>query len=293
MKKILLATSVLAATTGFAAAEVTVSGDARMGIISGFADDPLTAGFDESDIAFTSRARVKFSMVGTTDGGVEFGASLRADNSSAASSGDAGEVYVSANGFRLAMGDVDGAANAAVGHVAGVGLTGLSDLNESTFIANGDGVNDPSALASYTSGAITGYFSVTNPGATADDKYSVAVKYAADAFSVALGYEDNGAITHIILGGSYTAGPVTLAARYGQADLGAVSEDQYAVSATYTAGAVAVTAFYANDEDLGGAKAYGLGASYDLGGGASIIGGYAKNQTTDADAFDLGISMSF
>jgi outer membrane protein OmpU len=293
MKKILLATSVLAATTGFAAAEVTVSGDARMGILQGFSDDPLTPTFDESTAHFTSRARVKFSMVGTTDGGVEFGASFRANDAAGAKAGTAGEVYVSSNGFKVTMGDVDGAANAAVGHVSGVGLTGLGDLNESTFIANGDGDlgQDPSVLIEYTSGAITGYFSATNPGAFTADKYAIGGKYATDVFSVALGYEDNGlGTTHVIVGGSYTTGPVTLKARYGSAT---GSLTQYALSADYVAGATTVTAFYTDDSEVGGAKAYGLGAAYDLGGGASIIGGYAKNQDSGEDSMDLGISMSF
>uniref|UniRef100_UPI00286BBEF7 porin n=1 Tax=Tabrizicola sp. TaxID=2005166 RepID=UPI00286BBEF7 len=61
MKRILLATTLLAASSGFAAAEITLSGDARMGII----DD-----FGTGDTAFTSRARVKFTMSGETDGGL-------------------------------------------------------------------------------------------------------------------------------------------------------------------------------------------------------------------------------
>ncbi|MBC7677185.1 MAG: hypothetical protein H7173_14205, partial [Rhodoferax sp.] len=58
MKKILLATTLLAATTGFAAAEVTLSGDARMGILSNFdriagtgpATDIAPVGLDESEL---------------------------------------------------------------------------------------------------------------------------------------------------------------------------------------------------------------------------------------------------
>ena len=48
MKKVLLATSILAATAGFAAAEVTLSGAARMGVI----DD-----FGPNNTGFTSRIR--------------------------------------------------------------------------------------------------------------------------------------------------------------------------------------------------------------------------------------------
>jgi hypothetical protein len=77
MKKLLLATSILAGTAGLAAAEITLSGDARMG----FLDDFVYDGGDD-DIGFTSRARVTFTFSGETDGGLSFGASFRADNSS-------------------------------------------------------------------------------------------------------------------------------------------------------------------------------------------------------------------
>ena len=321
MKKILLATTLLAATTGFAAAEVTLSGDARMGIISTFG----------SDVRFTSRARVKFTLSGETDGGLAFGASFRADNAASESvttvttttgadgiagtadditsasttngggavNGDAGSVFISGAFGKLSMGDVDDAANAAVGHVSGVGLTGLGDLNESTFIGNGDGGTDPSALYEYSTGDLTVYASVTNPTDDADfDAYSVAAKYALGDYTVALGYEslDAGALgdaDHIILGVSATFGAITAKANYGPADVNGFDGDQYAVSVDYKADALTVTAFYADDSELGGVEAYGLGASYDLGGGASVVGGYAKNETDDEDAYDVGISMSF
>jgi len=140
MKKILLASAAVVAFAPAAMAEVALSGDASMGVISDFGS---------SDTVFTSRARVKFTMTGETDGGLAFGAEFRADNAGnatvddGAELGQAGNVYISGAFGKLSMGDVDGAALAAVGHVDGVGLTGLGDLNESTFIAAGD---DPSAL---------------------------------------------------------------------------------------------------------------------------------------------------
>ena len=286
MKKILLATSILAGTAGFAAAEVTLSGDARMGIISDFGS---------TDMAFTSRARVKFTLSGSTDGGLDFGASFRADNAVGAAAGTAGSVFISGAFGKLTMGDVDTAAQTAVGQVSGVGLTGLGDVNEVTYIAGGA---DPTALYEYSTGDLTIYASVVNPTG-ASTAYSVAAKYALGDYTVALGYEDNDAgITHIIVGGSATFGAATVKAIYGTADLGASNEDQFAVSVDYKMDALTVTAFYADDSALGlpatgQQEGYGIGASYDLGGGASVVGGYSKNQTTGFDAYDLGVSMSF
>ena len=292
MKKILLATTMLAATTGFAAAEVTLSGDARMGIISDF-DLVGTPLVDESDLQFTSRARVKFTLSGSTDGGLEFGASFRAQDAVGASKGTSGSVFISGAFGKLTMGDVDDAANSAIGQVSGVGLTGLGDLNEVSYIGGG---NDPTALYEYSTGDLTIYASVTNPivggGVVA---YSAAAKYALGDYTVALGYEDNDAgSTHVIVGGTATFGAATVKAIYGAATGGAIDGDQYALSVDYKADALTVTAFYSNKDLLAVVQeAYGLGASYDLGGGASVVGGYSHNETLNSDAYDLGVSMSF
>ncbi|MES2845555.1 MAG: porin [Pseudomonadota bacterium] len=281
MKKILLATTVLVGTAGFAAAEVTLSGSARMGVIS-------TEG---GDVEFTSRARVVFNLAGETDGGLAFGASFRADNADEANDdGSAGSVFISGAFGKLSMGDVDGAANAAVGHISGVGLTGLGDYNESTFIANGDGGSD--ALYEYSTGDLGFYLSATNPR-DGDVAMSAAVSYAMGDYSFALGYEDDGDDTdHIIVGANATFGAVTVKARYGEAS-GGVDGSQMGVSVDYSMDALTLTAFYNDDEELGGVEAYGLGAAYDLGGGASVVGGYVENKTSGEPSYDLGVSFSF
>lgn len=318
MKKFLLASTVLVASSGLAFAEVTLSGDARMGII----DD-----FNSADFAFTSRARVEFTLSGETDGGLAFGASFRADNAAdsavcvdadfsgvyessnadgidecdfvagGAESGAAGSVFISGAFGRLSMGDVDGAALAAVGHVDGVGLTGLDDLNETDFFANGGdfGTNDPSALYEYSVGSLSLYLSATNLSGI-DEAQAVGVKYAInDAITVSAGYEHydigfGGSDTQYILGADATFGTVTLKARYADSNF---DTQQTSVSATYTADALAVTGFYM-DNGFNGYEAFGLGAAYDLGGGAKIVGGYVDTDSAgDQDAFDLGVSFEF
>ena len=69
---------------------------------------------------------------------------------------------------------------------------------------------------------------------------------------------------------------------------------------TYTADALAVTGFYSNFRgtdayDGNDADFYGVGASYDLGGGATVVGGYSSADygAGSDDAFDLGLSFSF
>ncbi|MCX7890414.1 MAG: porin [Rhodobacteraceae bacterium] len=301
---LLLATSVLAASAGAATAEIALSGDARMGITN-----DNTAG----DWQFTSRARVTFTMSGTTDGGLEFGASFRADSAASAANGTAGEVYISGAFGRLSMGDVDGAAAAAAGQVDQISLTDLDSLNEIFYIANGGTdfqagagqSDDPSFLYAYSAGDFTAYASATNP--TGDvQAYAAGLKYTLGDYTFSLGYETADLplvavnIDQVVLGGSATLGAFTLKAVLARADIStfAGNFDQMAVSGTYAANGMSVTAFYRDNEDwlttpIGGDRAYGIGASYDLGGGASVRGGYVSDRTNDQDIADFGVDFSF
>lgn len=319
MKKILLATTMIVGGASIAAADVTLSGSARMGVIKNF-DNPATATINEGDVQFTSRARVAFGLSGESDSGLSFGASFRADNAGAANTGDGGEVFISGVFGKLSMGDVDGAAQMATGHVAGVGLTGLSDLNESTFLGAGDGATDPTALYEYSAGAFTVYLSATNPVATASgtnvtDTQAIALgaKYTFGDYAIGFGYEkqtgkagvartapDNVDVDHLVLKLSGTFSGVSLQGLIGQAD-GRLNSTtvlnnakQYAASASYTSGAITGTVFYTDDSALGGATAFGLGGAYDLGGGAKVVGGFAREVNgVDSNTADLGVSFSF
>ena len=273
MKKVLLATSILAASAGFAAAEVAVSGDARMGLV-----------YDGADTYFSSRVRVAFTLSGETDGGLSFGASVRADNAVDANgdmSSDAGSVYISGAFGKLEMGDVDSAAQALVGQVSGVGYTGLGSYHEVGYFGS---FEETAMLYTYSTGAVT--FAL-GAGQLGSDQYSVAVKYSTDAFSVALGFEDEGFgydDQTLSLGGSATFGAATVKAVILDSDH--MSDTDFALSVDYVTGATTVTAFYHDYYEV-----FGIGAAYDLGGGAKIVGGLV----TDADdtIADIGVTMSF
>ena len=270
MKKVLLATSILAASAGFAAAEVAVSGSARMGLI-----------YDGNDTEFTSRVRIVFTASGETDGGLSFGASVRADQSGQGNTAnDDSTVYISGAFGKLTFGDVDSAAKTLVGNVSGVGLTGLSDWNEVFYGTH----TKTAALYEYSTGAVS--FALST-GQVDTEEYALAVKYATDVFSVALGWEGgNGAgADRIYLGGSGTFGAATVKAVIADDD---VSDTDFALSVDYVAGAATITAFY---HDV--PEAVGIGASYDLGGGASVKGGIVNIGTLDDTIADIGISMSF
>jgi outer membrane protein OmpU len=315
MKKVLLASTALVLSAGVAAADMTVSGDGRMGIISNFGDN---------DLSFTSRFRAIFTGSGETDGGLAFGGTIRADNAGGITLnnpgagvpitaddvvpgggvlGVAGSVFISGDFGTLSMGDVAGAPEAAVGDLAGVGLTGLGDLNEMAYLSNA-GARQRSAMRyDYSFGDFGVHVSADNPVGyansanlrTENETYGAAVTYSGDLFSAGLGWEDrDGVGSHIIgsLGGTFAG--VTLKGIFGQADLdGAGTFDQYGISASYGFDLTTLTAFYTGGDEELKTEAFGLGVVYDLGGGASVRGGYVSNETNDTDAFDFGVSMRF
>lgn len=298
MKKILLATSILAATTGYAAAEVAVSGNGRMGIV-----------YDGNDVQLSSRARVQFDLSTESDNGLSFGASFRADNAGGAVGNTdmgSGSIYVSGAFGKLTMGDVVSAGEAALGDLSGVGYTGLGDFSDIPYI-NGDDGNDfdgTGALYSYSAGAVGFHVGLTdgadnNPtNVDADASYSVGGSYTTDAYSVALAYlsgtRGNDTAEEIILGGSGTFGAATVKAYYADfTNFG--TEKSYGLSVDYAMDATTLTAFVRRDDDgaAGDFDTFGLGASYDLGGGAALKAGVVDSDRNADTIADLGVTMKF
>ena len=280
MKKLLIATTALVMTAGVAAAEVTVTGDSRFGVL-----------YDGENTNFTSRIRVIFGMSGETDGGLSFGASIRADQQEGdENEGGSGSMFISGAFGKLSVGDVAGAAEKAVGDLDGVGLTGLGDYSDTAFIT-GDGAEatgkNPIFLYEYSiegfsfylsgnDGRVRGGSLGTDDGKD-DSAYAVGIGYEFGDYSVGLGYENldpvvGSSYDHIAVSGSAAFGDVTLKAVYGEAS--DIDLTQYGVSASGNVQAVVVTGFYKRLE-IGAVdtEAYGIGASYDLGGGASLKGG--------------------
>lgn len=320
MKKVLLASTVLAMTATVAAAEVTVGGSARMGVT--YTEDNTAGpwGPVANELAFTSRIRISFTASGETDGGLSFGGSIRADNAGGGNAGTAGSVFVSGAFGKLSMGDVSGAAEFVVGDVDGVGLTGLGDHNENIYLSNN---RRSAARYEYSTGGLTFAVSADNPGldgttvtysfyggatsftGATQSTYSVGAKYSMDAYSFALGYESSEiggvSVDHVIVGASATFSGVTVKATYGKADLGAGAKfDQTALSASYTMDALTVTGYYRQESinvfspvDF---TAAGIGASYDLGGGASVVGGIVSRKVDTAPSqtlADIGLNFTF
>jgi outer membrane protein OmpU len=355
MKNLLLASTALVTFAGAAAAEVAISGSGRMGmvydqsiansdivIVDNQAERVSDAGF-----RFDSRVRVAFTLTQETDSGITFGGSVRADNASAGNSGRAGSVFMSGAFGKISMGDVSGAAEAAVGNLSGVGYTGLGDFNEAFYLQQSNSDLDsneklsefalPAALYEYSTGAASFYFALGNPGGIAlddetfdtigfevsdtviDSAYGLGAKYSVDNYSVGIGYESidvSGIVTEIatgnegefsdtvdswMLGGSATFGGFTLKAQYGQGSGSSLDLTQYGISGDYTFDAVTVTAFWrsveletAGDTASAESQPFGLGVTYDLGGGASLAAGVVDPDRFNEDyRADIGVTFNF
>jgi outer membrane protein OmpU len=310
MKKLLLATSALTLMAGAATAEnhIALSGSARMGLV--YVD--TAAG---STTQFNSRVRIVFTASGETDTGLSFGASVRHDQDDAPGDGFANgdnTVFISGAFGKLTMGDVGGAADALVGQTSGVGYGPNDGLQEINFI----NTTKTAVYYEYSTGGFT--FGLGAGQLETGEELNIGVKYATDAYSVALAYETDDStgvdLDMVSLGASATFGAFTAKLRVSDVDI-AGADTMYSVSADYVVGATTLTAFYTDFGNVGGTtfnpqdaveaaalagatdtQHIGIGAAYDLGGGATVAGGIIRqnnNVIDDVTIADIGLKFSF
>ena len=312
MKKVLFATTALIATGGMAAADVTLSGSARFGIVYNGANE--TAG--QSKTKVERRTSINIDGSGSTDGGMNFGSRirLRSDEGDGGTAGSSSNVYMGNDMFRITVGNTAGAAVQRLSHFGNgnVGLTGLHWANVSYNIGNsrwtlntyssrgnaGDvvrlDVNAGSFGVSLSSDSTGDYLSN-------DSEDGIAVSYNMGDWTVGAGYTDetNGSkVMGAMAKGSM--GDFGLMINYtDKEDLGS----KIVLAGSYAMGTTSLTGFIAStSEDTSGSVGiggvagtqkteYGLGFSHSL-GGASLKGGVSQDYTGNTMA-DLGVSFGF
>ena len=332
MKKVLLATTMLAGTAGFASAEVSVSGYAEIGIWSNFAT---------GDVAFHQDVEVTFAMSGTTDGGLEFGAQIDLDEGNVVTDDDSGTtVWVSGAFGRLTMGDTDGAVDWAL-QDAGA-LTSLTD-DHTTHVAyfgatgvfgDGDGLDGKGdgQIVRYenTFGGFSFAISaeqvdngagalLTTSGAGLDDIFGIGLRYTADlggtALNLGLAYQtgggqvltgapvdlDNTDVVGVSVGAEF-AGGFSGMIGYMDFDYDDAANTDFShtgIGLTYANGPISVNVNYGVIDPAAGpdTDSWGLAANYDLGGGAVVMFGYGSDLDAatagDQDQWSLGLGLSF
>lgn len=311
MKKILLSTTLLIATAGVAAAEVTLSGSGRFGLV--YSD---TTAVNAAKTQISARLRFNVDAKFEADNGVTYGGRIRFQHSTG-STGAAFSpalLYVETNGFRVEVGN----ANSAYDSVALMYNPELGYLGRS--------FGDP--LGSYY-GFNSGPYSAAEA-----NRVGIYVAYSISGLNLKASYiQPNQAVKTLPVGqddetsiaADYTFGQITLAAAYAQSGNGIANNDLTFVGAAYafsdvgnvglnyndngTVGGVdvgkSITLYgnykfgattvgaYVTDLDVTGADtAFGIGASYDL-GGATLAGSYQTGFGPVSDTFDLGVNFSF
>ncbi|MEM1428035.1 MAG: porin [Pseudomonadota bacterium] len=297
MKKVLLASTALVAFAGAAAAEVSISGNAEMGIVGGSAEGTI---FDEDagefrDFDVTAPAQffndvdVDFDMSGETDGGLAFGASVDLDEAPNLGNelDDMGiTVFISSDFGTLTMGDTDGA---------------LDFVTQDMGIGNPGSINDAETEH-------LGYLGAWLDGS--GDGQIVRYDYTFDAFTFALSVEQHpgdGETFPLVNGGDSGAigeddNDITWAVgfayqgEFGGGSWGASIGYQYSDDATLNFGGGAdegdeVTIAFATGEET---AATGVGGFIDLDNGFSAAITYTYFDFEDADDADhIGIGAGY
>jgi outer membrane protein OmpU len=311
MKKVLFATTALVATAGVAAADVAISGYAEMGLVGGDVLD--TGSIVSRETQFHQDIDVTFSLSGTTDNGLTFGAAVDIDERSAGSDpadDDGVAVFISGNFGTLTMGDTDGALDWALTEAA-VGNAGSIADNETSHIgylgSYADGAYDGQVLRYDYSFGDFGIAVSTEMDDTGvrDNGMAIGLRYGMDMGGATVGF-GIGYQTFTVgadwwpgnLGGLNVAHGVGMdvdvlgisaniasnglsaGVEYTNFSIEGMSDDltHVGVGVGYTTGAITVAVNYGT-WDFGPWDVNGLGmsASYDLGGGASVHFGYGSS----------------
>ena len=296
MKNLLIATTALVATAGFAAADVTLSGAANVGVFNN--------GFAGADTIMYNNVSVTAAMSGETDGGLTFGASLSiraGDNVDL----DVGDLQTNeATELELTASDDLSATSLGNIYVSG-------DFGKLTFDNNGidnlmdDGfVHDVSYAGTFGALAVSATANIDGGPQLADGgDFSVKLAYSADGLSASVvtddssdydatvGYALNDMITASVnydtdgqAAGSETTVKVAYSSDGVTASLAMMDEDinEWAVALGYAANGMAINVAV----DDGGSE--DLTVSYDLGGGMTI-----NAATNETGAFFVGSKMTF
>ncbi|QBY01838.1 porin [Rhodophyticola sp. CCM32] len=277
MKKVLFATTALVASAGFASADVTLSGSAEMGIRGG----------DNLETQFIQDIDVTFTLSGTTDNGLTFGASIDIDESADqaldtpgtatrpnnAFDNDYGHggvaVFISGDFGTVTLGDTDGALDWA--------LTEAGNISNPGSLAD-DETSHEGYLGSYGDGAGDGQ--IVRYDNTFGD-FGVAISYEQDASSTLVTNGTTGQVQSDSRDGSYALGfrystdwsgvDINLGLGYQSTDFTTTDQEIWGISANATfASGFSVGFQYSDWTDRGGVLGndddhIGIGAGYEFG----------------------------
>ena len=315
MKKLLTATTALALVGGAAFAEITISGDAELGLdYNSEVEDGM------SKHMFKHEMGVDFSGSGTTDGGLSFGGSAGFDTGDTET--NTGTVFVSGAFGKITIGDVD-SADLLAGGIVDVGMNGIGvdDIAEEVNGNSASQVRYDNSVGSIALALSAGTNSAEDVGmGMKKSDYAIGVNFSASGAKIGLGYDNHKAVS---IGVGYSTGQIAVNALYSRVkesmksysgifDPDANTDDDevtvmasglkltsIGVDMSYTMGASTLTLVYgktsvgamdypfalasgATEDDTvinfasGSYSGMGIGFSHDLGGGASLVAGFGQ-----------------
>ena len=276
MKKVLLATSALTLSAGFASADVSMSGTGGAGVF----------GASGADLSVYSGVDLGFSLSGASDNGMTFSASLDMGGGQTLDVGDFEldtqdmgtddnvSVAIGVSGLTITLSQ-DGVDDLYDDDIAGdIGISGaMGDLTYSVVTGLEDA--DPTSLSiGYSAGAISGSVATSDEG----DASTVSVTDAMGDITVSAESDTDrtGADTSSITVSYAMSDGMTVSLEN--------SEDVNEVSVSYSSGAISVGV----TADDAATESWEATMAYDLGGGATFNLGTNDDETTFA-----GVGFSF
>ena len=271
MKKILLATTLLGASAGMAAADVTISGYGRFGLqytenrgsvaVIGLDEEEIDAGvFEARDTVISSRLRLNIDATKETDVGVTFGARLRiqSDSGDFDTSANTAQFTVAYEGLTVGVGNIDTAADS-------VKLTYASEM----------GFED----SSYGDSA-GGFFAYRSKGSSLNRLISEGVGEFLDDVAYLDGYQG--------ISATYSFGDINTYFSYvnpNQYAKGLDIEKEVGIAADWTNGQITVAGSYtANATGVKDYNHFFLGAAYAFGDATVGLNYYNFDYKSDSDS---------
>jgi len=281
MKKILLATTALVATAGFAAAEMTWTGSANIGMK--YSDNGTTTLHEEIDLGMAA--------TGETDGGigwkVEMGLDSNVSDSTPGAAPDGGSVTLSGDFGSIRVGNVSSAGTS-------IGLTdlGFDDIGADDAAELGRNATTTDASADVEWHYAMDDIALMASFDTATDDMAMSAKWSSGSLAIGISHAAAGATggadaTAASIGTSVGGFSVNMMA----ASNSASAKDSVGLSASMPVDGLGTVTFVTGSNDTDAKSSYGIGFAKSLGGGATLKGAYGSMNGNDKA--DIGIALSF
>ena len=262
-----------------------------------------------------NRVRIAFAGSGTTDGGLTYGFSARADHSNTSTGGS---QYISGAFGKISMGDLNGGDEQLVGNLSGVGSSGAGSHQEFGYQSSSHNLGYSVSMAGVSFAATTDLVRGADATATGSNS-AMGVKWAGDmggaTVGIAFGTSKIGTVSEDSMSASVSMGGLSIMAVSHSNDNGPATSTDAAIqtatvahavaasaanldtdttglSLSYAMDAMSVTAYTRTESTSGVAdKDYsGVGFTYNM-GGATLKAGFVD--ANDISIMDFGVNFSF